>query len=250
MAVSQRHRRRRREGVGAAGPSARPPGARRLVQRARVHDRGARGRHHPDALHAQRDLRRRLGHPVRRRLPAHRLLPAHARRVPAPLPGPPGDLHRRRADGNRGAGGHGSGRRLEADAASARARTDGERGRRRAADPGGPAGRHRGRQLPPAELHRGAQRRRAVLLLRAQRVRPAGRDEHPLVRRRGRRRAGQARLAAGAGRLAELVPASPGAVSGPVSVARGGGRAAADRLAAGRLPAAGAVGAPGAGSRA
>ena len=58
--------------------------------------------------------------------------------------------------------------------------------------------------LPAAELHRGAQRRRAVLLLRAQRLRPTGCHEHPLVRRRGRRRARRARLAGGAGRCAEL----------------------------------------------
>ena len=82
------------------------------------------------ALRPQRRLRRGgLGQPVRRREPAHRLLPAHARPVPRALQPAHGDLRRRRArrpDGPRGVDGA---RRLHQAAGRAR-RARGRLGRR------------------------------------------------------------------------------------------------------------------------
>ena len=128
---------RRRGQRGRVGSSAALRGARRrprrLVQPPRVPDRGARRRRGP-ALRAQQRLRRGgLGQPVRRRRPAHRLLPAHARPVPRALQPAHGDLRRRRArrpDGPRGVDGA---RRLHQAAGRAR------RARGRSAGRQGPA---------------------------------------------------------------------------------------------------------------
>ncbi len=77
----------------------------------------------------------------------------------------------------------------------ARARASNPGRRLGSADPSGPRAHRRSHRLPATQLHRAAHERRALLLLRAQRLRRAGRHEHPPVPRRSRRRRDRAHLA-------------------------------------------------------
>ena len=100
----------------------------------------------------------------------------------------------------------GDARRLRAPAAGVGTRRAGQRRRLSATHATGRRAGQGNRRLPATQLRRDPHARRALLLLRPQRVRRPGRDEHPLVRGRCRRRGNQAELAAVAQRGARLAP--------------------------------------------
>ena len=200
-------RRLGRHHVGSAAPLRRPLRGRGWVlQCPRVPDPGTRGRHHRAALRAQRHLHRELGQPVRRApastptsisTPSPSTSSTSAPRAATYVGDVPGGHRGARINSREGVVLPACARRSGVDAGAA---GEGDR----VADRRGRSGHDRGGgRLPAAELRRHPHGGRPVPLLRARRVRDAGRHEHPPLRRRGRSGGRRLRLAEVAG---ERVP--------------------------------------------